>query len=295
MASAKVAAISSWEALVRMLPSPFIVIDLLTTFSCLGFRCHCRMVYLPMCYLYCVRFKPTDVETNEVLVGLRQELYCENYATINWDAHRQTCAPIDEYSQLNPVMKIAQDFLSVYESWFNWIPFVKSMRAYALKFVIEYIHTEDLQTNYVDIGPVNKSLNMLSVWHDGGCSCDSEAFQKHLTRLDDYLWVAEDGMKMQGYNGSQCWDTSFAAQAIIEGDLVADFPECSRKIYDFLRRTQIAEDEVGLSKQHSSVILLLFCLNRTIESIPSVMSPRADGHFPLLLTAGQSVTALRKA
>jgi squalene cyclase len=31
-------------------------------------------------------------------------------------------------------------------------------------------------------------------------------------RLFDYLWVAEDGMKMQGYNGSQLWDTAFAAQ-----------------------------------------------------------------------------------
>ena len=26
---------------------------------------------------------------------------------------------------------------------------------------------------------------------------------RHLARIDDYLWVAEDGMKMQGYNGSQ--------------------------------------------------------------------------------------------
>ena len=32
---------------------------------------------------------------------------------------------------------------------------------------------------------------------------DSSHFQRHLARIDDYLWVAEDGMKMQGYNGSQ--------------------------------------------------------------------------------------------
>ncbi len=31
-------------------------------------------------------------------------------------------------------------------------------------------------------------------------------------RVYDYLWVAEDGLKMQGYNGSQLWDTSFAVQ-----------------------------------------------------------------------------------
>lgn len=35
---------------------------------------------------------------------------------------------------------------------------------------------------------------------------------RHLPRVYDYLWLAEDGMKMQGYNGSQLWDTSFAVQ-----------------------------------------------------------------------------------
>jgi hypothetical protein len=30
--------------------------------------------------------------------------------------------------------------------------------------------------------------------------------------VHDYLWVAEDGLKMQGYNGSQLWDTAFAVQ-----------------------------------------------------------------------------------
>lgn len=35
---------------------------------------------------------------------------------------------------------------------------------------------------------------------------------RHLPRVHDYLWVAEDGLKMQGYNGSQLWDTAFAVQ-----------------------------------------------------------------------------------
>ena len=35
---------------------------------------------------------------------------------------------------------------------------------------------------------------------------------RHLPRLLDYLWLAEDGMKMQGYSGSQLWDTAFAVQ-----------------------------------------------------------------------------------
>ncbi|CAN0024404.1 unnamed protein product [Heterosigma akashiwo] len=72
---------------------------------------------------------------------------------------------------------------------------------------------------------------------------DSEEFQKHLMRVDDYLWVAEDGMKMQGYNGSQCWDTSFAIQGVVESGLAAEFTEMCRRVHSYLDRTQIKADE----------------------------------------------------
>lgn len=206
--------------------------------------CHCRMVYLPMCYIYCTRFTP-DVESDPILMGLRKELYVEDYNTVDWVNVRQSCAAIDAYSPLNPVMKLAQDFLVVYEQILPKVPFLKWLREESLKFVIEYIHAEDIQTNFVDIGPVNKALNMLAVWIDGGKRNDNAEFLKHIPRVDDYLWVAEDGMKMQGYNGSQCWDTSFCVQAIVEGGLAEAFPDCARKVYEYLRRTQIAENEVN--------------------------------------------------
>jgi len=40
----------------------------------------------------------------------------------------------------------------------------------------------------------------------------SSLIRSHIPRVYDYLWVAEDGLKMQGYNGSQLWDTAFAVQ-----------------------------------------------------------------------------------
>lgn len=205
--------------------------------------CHCRMVYLPMCYVYCTRFTP-DVAKDETLLALREELYCgQKYEEIDWDAHRQTCAEIDEYSPLNPVMKIAQDLMSYYEYWVAKSPMLQRLRAAALKFVIDYIHAEDIQTNFVDIGPVNKALNMLSVWIDAKQDNSDKRFLRHIPRIDDYLWVAEDGVKMQGYNGSQCWDTSFAVQAIVEGGLQESFPECTRKIYEYLDKSQISANE----------------------------------------------------
>ena len=65
---------------------------------------------------------------------------------------------------------------------------------------------------------------MLCVWVDNG-NKPNESFYRHVARLDDYLWVAEDGMKMQGYNGSQCWDTSFAIQAVVEAGIGDQFPQ----------------------------------------------------------------------
>lgn len=43
----------------------------------------------------------------------------------------------------------------------------------------------------------------------------SDLFKLHQSRVYDYLWLAGDGMKMQGYNGSQLWDTAFSLQAIM--------------------------------------------------------------------------------
>ena len=241
------------------------------------------MVYLPMCYLYCQRYTP-DVQDDPLLLSLRKELYPENYDKIRWDDFRQTCAEIDEYSKLNPVMKVAQDFLSYYE-YFLQTPLLAPLRwvrEAAVKFVIEYIHAEDVQTNFIDIGPVNKSLNMLCVFveklaqlkastssssissvsspfvsvsdADIRSATSIETFQRHLARVDDYLWTAEDGVKMQGYNGSQCWDTSFTAQAIVEGDFAEEFSACAQKVYRYMDRCQIKENEV-----HYSLIVTFVC------------------------------------
>ena len=46
--------------------------------------------------------------------------------------------------------------------------------------------------DFVDIGPVNKVYNMLVAYDR-----DDGTFDEHCLRVPDYLWVAEDGLKMQ--------------------------------------------------------------------------------------------------
>ncbi|KAK6944648.1 Squalene cyclase, N-terminal [Dillenia turbinata] len=201
--------------------------------------CHCRMVYLPMSYLYGKRFVGPITPT---VLALRKELYSVPYHEIDWNEARNLCAKEDLYYP-HP---LAQDILwaslhKVVEPVLMHWPGNK-LREKAIRTAIEHIHYEDENTHYICIGPVNKVLNMLCCWVEDPCS---EAFKLHLPRIFDYLWLAEDGMKMQGYNGSQLWDCAFAAQAIISADLVEEYGPTLRKAHMFIKNSQILDDCPG--------------------------------------------------
>ena len=112
---------------------------------------------------------------------------------------------------------------------------------------------EDQQTDFIDIGPVNQIINSICVWHAYGS--DSEQFKQHVERWKDYLWVAEDGMKMNGYNGSQLWDTAFAIQAITENESADLVRETLTRAYEYFDHSQIKEEVDDREKffRHPSV------------------------------------------
>ncbi|KOM54114.1 hypothetical protein LR48_Vigan10g000600 [Vigna angularis] len=201
--------------------------------------CHCRMVYLPMSYLYGKRFIGPITPT---ILSLRKELYTVPYHDIDWDQARNLCAKEDLYYP-HPLV---QDIL--WGSLHNFLEPIlmhwpgKKLREKALTSTMEHIHYEDENTRYICIGPVNKVLNMLCCWVEDP---NSEAFKLHLPRVYDYLWIAEDGMKMQGYNGSQLWDTAFAVQAIISTNLIEEFGPTIRKAHTYIKNSQVLEDCPG--------------------------------------------------
>jgi len=169
--------------------------------------CHCRMVYLPMAYISGVKFQ---IPENDLIRELRTELYTQPYESMDWPSYRSFVADTDKYTEQSLMLTVSNFFLNAYETYFPKNIF----RPKALQFIIDYVCAEDKQTNYVDIGPVNKFINMLCCFHRFGR--DSLQFRLHQSRIVDYLWVAEDGMKCQGYNGSQLWDTAFTVQAFLE-------------------------------------------------------------------------------
>ncbi len=191
--------------------------------------CHSRMVYLPMAYCYAQRIKMPE---NPLILSLRTEIYSENYAEINWPQQRNKVCAKDSYTVLSPILKWMNLFTNSYEK-------IRStwLRKKATNYILRYLNAEDQQTDYINIGPVNKVINSICIWQAYGA--ESEQFKQHVARWFDYLWVAEDGMKMSGYNGSQLWDTAFSARAILESDLGLLFPGIVQKAYQFIDHSQI--------------------------------------------------------
>ena len=198
-----------------------------------------------MGYLYGSRFVYSKAESDPIVLALREELYNEAYDSIPWIKTRHMVAPMDNYSPIPRIMAIAQNGLARYETWSIFQPFKNFVRKHGLSFCVDYMAAEDLQTNFIDIGPVNKVLNMLSAFHVADRDITHPTVTNHMVRVADYLWVAEDGMKMKGYNGSQCWDTSFAVQGIYEAGLLDEFPDVSKKVWCYLERCQILSTEVS--------------------------------------------------
>ncbi|XP_019261522.1 PREDICTED: beta-amyrin synthase-like [Nicotiana attenuata] len=137
--------------------------------------CYCRMVYMPMSYLYGKRFVGP---ITPLILQLREELYDQPYNEINWRKVRHSCA---------------------------------------------------------------KVLCMLACWVEDP---NGDYFKKHLARIPDYLWVAEDGMKMQSF-GSQLWDTAYAIQAVLASEMNDEISDTLRKGHDFIKKSQVKDNPSG--------------------------------------------------
>mgnify|MGYP006271172637 CR=1 FL=1 len=193
--------------------------------------CHCRMVYLPMAWLYGRRAR---AQLDPLLASIRTEIYDEPYADIKWRRLRSHVAPTDLYTPHSQVMRLAYRALAVYEDRHN-----SRLRQAALDFVLDQVRQEDENTNYLCIGPINKVFNALC-WHfekPGG-----PEVTRHLERLPEYLWQADDGTKMQGYNSSELWDTAFAVQAVLATGKHAENRDVLQKAHAFIEQNQVLED-----------------------------------------------------
>jgi len=216
--------------------------------------CHARLVALPMSYLYGKRFVYPDCETDATVIQLRTELYPQHlsYDSIEWEKYGDHLCGGELYGAVpGKLMRFGNFALRILiESTFLGNS-TSVLRSAALKRAWKHVKEEDENNDYLDIGPVNKALNLVCAFAEG----DAKAVSRHVEMMERYLWVAEDGMKMQGYINPMVWDSSFTLLSLcslmktdIPGDVAKEDQRdkiirgFARTINEFLCKNQLDRD-----------------------------------------------------
>ncbi|KAJ0075354.1 hypothetical protein Patl1_35106 [Pistacia atlantica] len=196
--------------------------------------CYCRLVYMPLSYLYGKRFVGP---ITPLIQQLREELHTQPYNEIHWRKVPHLCAKEDMYYPHPFVQDVLWDslYLATEPLLTRW-PLNKLIRERALQETMKFIHYEDESSRYITIGSVEKPLCMLACWVEDP---NGDAFKKHLARIADYIWLGEDGMKVQ------VWDTALGLQALIASNLTDEIGLTLAKGHYFLKQSQIKDNPSG--------------------------------------------------
>ncbi|XP_050940718.1 isomultiflorenol synthase-like isoform X2 [Cucumis melo] len=201
--------------------------------------CYTRITYMPMSYLYGKRFQ---APLTSFVLQLRDELHTQPYHQIDWKKARHMCAMEDLYFPHPIVQDLLWDTLYLLsEPLMTRWPFNKLIRQKALNETMRHIHYEDENSRYVTIGCVEKPLCMLACWIEDP---NSESVKKHLARLPDYFWMAEDGMKIQSF-GSQSWDAALAMGALLSCNITHEIETVLNNGHQFIKNSQVRNNPSG--------------------------------------------------
>lgn len=223
-----------WDGITPVPPELLLLPDWLP-FSLGRSWCHSRVIAIPFSYFYGQRW---SAPLWPLTAQLREELYDEPYQKIHWKSLRGACCAKDLYTPLSVVYKVASSLLDIWEK--HHIPCIRQK---ALEMCWTHMAYDDENTNFICLGPVNKSLNMLAAYIREGST--SERLRLHEERTWDYLYMNRAGMKMNGYNGSQLWDTSFAVQAVCACRLQEEYNEGMKLAHHYVDIAQVTEDPIA--------------------------------------------------
>uniref|UniRef100_A0A2K6KVP5 Terpene cyclase/mutase family member n=1 Tax=Rhinopithecus bieti TaxID=61621 RepID=A0A2K6KVP5_RHIBE len=214
----------SWEGLNTLFPEMWLFPDWAPAHPS-TLWCHCRQVYLPMSYCYAIRLSAAE---DPLVQSLRQELYVEDFTSIDWLAQRNNVAPDELYTPHSWLLRMVYALLNLYERHHS-----AHLRQRAVQKLYEHIVADDRFTKSISIGPISKTINMLVRWYVDGPA--STAFQEHVSRIPDYLWMGLDGMKMQPCSSASLSCCLFQAG----GHHRPEFSSCLQKAHEFLRLSQV--------------------------------------------------------
>jgi lanosterol synthase len=194
---------------------------------------HTRAIYLPLGYLAADSVK---CEEDDLIRSLREEIYGQDYDSIDFSKHRDDVCGIDLYYPHSTLLDIANKFLSKWEQWRpKWL--LNSMKSYIFDLVLKELQN----TENLSIAPVNAAFNTIVVFQEQG---DSPLFQSCISRLKECLFHGPQGLTVMGTNGGQVWDCAFALQYLFMAGLaeIDDYIPMVERGYRFLVNSQFTEE-----------------------------------------------------
>lgn len=203
---------------------------------------HMRMVFLPMSYVWSKKWVYPAAESDPLIQELRREVFGEPYETIDWSIHRNSIAETDNYNPKSWVLNLINLFLVLF-----WIPFLRSdwLVRKAERWTWRLIQTEDVNSDFADLAPVNAPMNLLCCFIEEGP--DAISVKRHRNRITEFFWLSAGGMMMNGTNGVQTWDTAFTVQALVTAGLATkeQYRTMLSKALEFLEDQQFVDHCVG--------------------------------------------------
>ena len=179
-------------------------------FSPLRFYCHTRYIYLGIAFLVGSGFR---ADLGPITNALRGELYGD-VAPEEAVHHRHDLARTDVYVHPGPLLRVLYDTVYRLGRLVRNLPGAAALRRKALDSCLAKIASEQRQTNYQGLSPVNGVLNSLALFSRDPSGVDTVA---SLEGIESWRWDDEpEGTRYAG-SRSTTWDTSFAIQAVLAG------------------------------------------------------------------------------
>ncbi|GJM98497.1 hypothetical protein PR202_ga15517 [Eleusine coracana subsp. coracana] len=89
---------------------------------------------------------------------------------------------------------------------------------------------------------MRNALNMICRWVENP---NSDALKRHLSRIHDYLWIAEDGMKTKITDGAQNWEIAFIVQAFLSADINDEYGPTIERALKYMKKAQVTRNPPG--------------------------------------------------
>ena len=229
-----------------------------------NYYCHTRYIYLGIGYLYGKRFR---VELGPITQTLREELYAQPYADIDFSAHRHDLAATDLYVRPSLPLRVAYDALV---AWERLPELVRGpVRRRALAHCESRILFEINASRHQGISPVNGLLNCLALWSIDQHHPELDA---SLAAMETWKWEDEDeGLRFCGAH-STAWDTAFSLRALASvaghGVLAPAARRAALIAYRWLDSTQMQEELPNHERERRAPILGGWCFSDGVHRWP---------------------------